>query len=102
MCCALSCIKRDGFNGWVSVCVLSVNSLSLVCVICSLCFECVLLFVVSVDSIPFFFLFGLFVCGCVCWWVAMGHDARGWECHIDARLRLRHRAVFNVSRGLLC
>jgi len=33
----------------------------------------------------------------------VGHDARGrWEFHIDARWRLRHRAVFNGIRVLLC
>ena len=30
----------------------------------------------------------------------MGHDATGWEGHVDARWRLRHRAVFNGRLGL--
>ncbi len=30
----------------------------------------------------------------------MRHDARGWEGHVDARWRLRHRAVFNGGLGL--
>ena len=30
----------------------------------------------------------------------MGHGARGWEGHVDARWRLRHRAVFNGGLGL--
>jgi hypothetical protein len=32
--------------------------------------------------------------------VSVGHDARGWEGHGDARCRLRHRAVFNGGLGL--
>ena len=30
----------------------------------------------------------------------MGHDARDWEGHVDARRRLRHRVVFNGGLGL--
>ena len=30
----------------------------------------------------------------------MGHDAWGQEGHVDARWRLRHRAVFNGGLGL--
>jgi len=30
----------------------------------------------------------------------VGHDARGWEGHVDARWRLRHRAVFIGGLGL--
>jgi len=30
----------------------------------------------------------------------VGHDAGGWEGHVDARWRLRHRAVFNGGLGL--
>jgi hypothetical protein len=30
----------------------------------------------------------------------VGHDARGWEGYVDARWRLRHRAVFNGGLGL--
>ena len=30
----------------------------------------------------------------------MGHDARGWEGHVNARWRLRHRAVFYGGLGL--
>ncbi len=30
----------------------------------------------------------------------MGHDAGGWEGHVDARRRLRHRAAFNGGMGL--
>ena len=30
----------------------------------------------------------------------MGHDARGWECYVDARWRLPHRAVLNDGLGM--
>ncbi len=30
----------------------------------------------------------------------MGHDARGWEGNVDARWRLRRRAVFNGGLGM--
>ena len=30
----------------------------------------------------------------------MGHDARDWVGHVDARWRLRHRAVFNGGLGM--
>ena len=30
----------------------------------------------------------------------MGHDARSWEGHVDARWRLRHGVVFNGGLGL--
>ena len=30
----------------------------------------------------------------------MGHDARGWEGHVDARWRLRRIDVFNGGLGL--
>ena len=38
---------------------------------------------------------GLFVFGCAPGWVPVGHNARCREGHVDARWRLRHRAVFN-------
>ncbi len=46
---------------------------------------------------PVFLLFlcGLFIVGRVRGWVPMGHYARSREGHVDARWRLRHRAVFN-------
>ena len=53
-------------------------------------------------SVPDFVVFwcGLFVFGCFHRWVSVGHDARGWEGHVDARWRLRHRAAFNGGLGL--
>jgi len=30
----------------------------------------------------------------------VGHDARGWVGHVDARWRLRNRDVFNGELGL--
>ncbi len=45
------------------------------------------------------FYCGLFVFGCVHRWVAVGHDAGGREGRVDARWRLRHRAVFNGGLG---
>ena len=43
---------------------------------------------------------GLFVFRCVHRWVAVGHDAGGREGHVDARWRLRHRALSNGCMGL--
>jgi len=52
--------------------------------------------------VPVFVVFqcGLFVFRRVHSWVAVGHDAGGREGHLDARWRLRHRAVFNGGLGL--
>ena len=42
----------------------------------------------------------IWMCTTVRRWVLVGHDARGWEGHVDARWRLRTRAVFNGGLGL--
>ena len=69
---------------------------------CCLWFFCGMLGVNPLGSVPVFvvFLCSLLVFGCVHRWVSVGHDARGWEGHVDARWRLRHRAVFIVGLGL--
>ena len=54
------------------------------------------------DSVPAFVVFQcvLFVLRRVHRWVAVEHDAGCREGHVDARRRLRHRALFNGGLGL--
>ena len=65
-------------------------------------FFCSLLGGSSLGSVLVFVVFWchLIVFRCVHRWVSVGHDARGWEGHVDARWRLRQRAVFNGGMSM--
>ena len=96
-----SCVEGDCFYGWVFVFVY-VRVIFRFLVRWFVWCICGISIGGALCSIPVFVLFkcGLFVFGCV-HGVSVGHYVRCWECHADARWRLRHRALFNGGLGLL-